>query len=119
MLTVAEYAALGEDNEQRWELQEGALVMSPKPTPRHMLAVGALLVQLSSQVPPGLRVIPEVDVDLQLAPLDQPGSVRVPDLLVVGQDAVDRVRREGGCRERPRSSSSWRSCHRARSGWTT
>jgi Uma2 family endonuclease len=61
-----------------------------------MLAVGALLVQLSSRLPPGFRVIPEVDIGLQLAPPDQPGFVRVPDLLVVSQDAVDRVERERG-----------------------
>jgi len=29
LLTVAEYLALGEDEHQRYELQEGSLVMSP------------------------------------------------------------------------------------------
>lgn len=35
LLTITEYAALGEDDQYRWELQEGNLVMSPSPSPRH------------------------------------------------------------------------------------
>jgi len=31
LLTIAEFAALGEDDRYRWELQEGNLVMSPSP----------------------------------------------------------------------------------------
>jgi hypothetical protein len=29
LFTLAEYAALGEDDQHRWELEEGIMVMSP------------------------------------------------------------------------------------------
>jgi len=95
-LTVAEYGALGEDDRCRWELQEGSLVLSPSPSPRHMLASGELRDQLTSQLPRRLRVIQDIDVDLQLAARDQPGWSRRPDLIVVEQSAVERVAAEGG-----------------------
>ncbi len=96
LLTIADYAALGEDDGYRWELQEGNLVMSPSPSPRHMLASGELRDQLTSQLPRRLRVIQDVDIDLRLAASDQPGWSRRPDLVVVEQVAVDRVETEGG-----------------------
>lgn len=96
LLTIAEFAALGEDERYRWELHEGSLVMSPRPTPRHMIVSGELRDQLNSQVPPGIWVIQDVDVDLQLSSPDQPGWARVPDLVIVDQAALDRVEAEGG-----------------------
>ena len=96
LLTVAEYAGISEDDRHRWELQEGNLVMSPSPTPRHMIASGELRGQLKPQLPPHLWVIQDVDIDLQLAPTDQPGLSRRPDLIVVDRVAVDRVDAEGG-----------------------
>lgn len=41
-------------------------------------------------------MIQDVDIDLQLAPTDQPGQSRRPDLIVVDRVAVDRVDDEGG-----------------------
>ena len=96
LLTIAEYAALAEDDRYRWELQEGNLVMSPRPTMRHMIASGELRDQLKTQLPAEWWVIRDLDVDLQLAPADQPGWSRRPDLLVVHKDAVARVDAEGG-----------------------
>lgn len=96
LLTIAEYAELGEDDRYRWELQEGNLVMSPSPSPRHMLTSGELRDQLKSQLPHDLRIIQDVDIDLQLADPDQPGWSRRPDLVVVDRAAVDRVETEGG-----------------------
>ena len=96
LLTVADYAALPEDDQYRWELLEGNLIMSPSPTPRHNYASGRLLLALEPQVPANLVLIQDVDLDLQLAPPGQPGSVRRPDLVVVGRSALDRVDREGG-----------------------
>lgn len=96
LLTVEAYAALGEDDRYRSELQEGSLVMSPSPAPDHMVAMARLLVQLDEQLPSGLLVIPDVDVDLELAPRGNPGFVRRPDLVVVHRAALDRVRRDGG-----------------------
>jgi Uma2 family endonuclease len=96
LLTVDAYAALGEDDRYRSELQEGNLVMAPRPAPDHMIVMGKLFVQLDEQLPPGLQVIPDIDVDLELAPRGKPGFVRRPDLIVVHQAAVERIRRDGG-----------------------
>ncbi len=96
LLTVDAYVALGEDDRYRSELQEGNLVMSPSPAPDHMIVMTRLLIQLDEQLPSGLLMIPDVDVDLELAPRGKPGFVRRPDLVVVHQAAVDRVRRDGG-----------------------
>lgn len=96
LLTIADYAALGEDDTYRWELQEGNLVMAPRPIPRHTIAIAELYGQVDRQVPPDYCVVPDTDLDLQLAPPDQPGSSRRPDLFVVRRDEFDRVDREGG-----------------------
>src|SRR6185503_11500685 len=96
LLSVRDYAALGEDDRNRWELQEGNLVMSPSPTPRHMIAVARLYGLVESQLPPGLRAVPDVDLDLQLAPADQPGTSRRPDLVVVSEAELRQVETEGG-----------------------
>ncbi|MQA07733.1 MAG: Uma2 family endonuclease [Pseudonocardiaceae bacterium] len=95
-LTIDEYAALGEDEHGRTELQEGSLVMSPSPTPNHMITSMHLAMQLLPQVPGDLQVIPDIDVDLGLVPRDQPGSARRPDLIVVKRTEVERVEAEGG-----------------------
>lgn len=96
LLNVDAYVALGEDDRYRSELQEGNLVVSPSPTPDHMIAMARLLVALDAQLPPGMLVIPDVDVDLELAPRGKPGFVRRPDLVIVSDSAAGRVRREGG-----------------------
>ena len=96
LLTVAEYAQLGETTTGYTELQEGNLIMSPSSSPRHMIASGRLLLQVQSQLPGDLCAVQEVDVDLELVPADQPGVVRRPDLVVVDHEAIDRVDRDGG-----------------------
>jgi Uma2 family endonuclease len=95
LLTIDDFVALGEDDD-RWELQEGTLVMSPSPSPEHTTASLRLFNQLEAQLSDEVRVVLEVDVDLELAGRDQPGSSRRPDLLVVTQAAIARRRREGG-----------------------
>jgi Uma2 family endonuclease len=96
LLTAAEYAALPEDDQHRWELQEGIMVVSPSPAPRHMIIMAGLIVQLTGQLPVDLQIIPDVDIDLELVPPDEPGSSRRPDLIVVDRAGVDRVERDGG-----------------------
>jgi Uma2 family endonuclease len=95
-LTVADYLALPEDPENRTELQEGMVVMAARPIPRHRKALVRLITQLEPQLPGGLALLPEVDIDLQLLPPDQPGTVRVPDLVVVTAAGFERVDSEGG-----------------------
>jgi Uma2 family endonuclease len=96
LLTVAQYAALGETEDGYTELVEGRLLMTPSPNPRHNLTLSELLAQLRVQVPDGYRVIPDIDINLELAPADKPGFVRRPDVVVVTQVEIDRVGREGG-----------------------
>ena len=45
--------------------------------------------------PPGLEAVEDIDVDLELAPPDAPGTVRRPDLVVARRSAAERVDREG------------------------
>jgi Uma2 family endonuclease len=47
-------------------------------------------------MPQELRAVPDVDLDVQLAPAGEPGTARRPDLVVVRRDEFDRVDREGG-----------------------
>ncbi len=95
-LTVADYLALPEDSEIRYELQEGALVMSPSSVPRHQHFIGGLYIRVCGQTPQHLMTLMDVDVDLQLAPAVRPGTVRRPDIVVVTRAAYDRVGRDGG-----------------------
>ena len=95
LLTVAEYAALGETERGYTELQEGHLLVTPSPRPKHNIASGRLRTQLEHQIPAHLEVIESMDVDLELAPADQPGFVRQPDLIIVTQAAVVRTDADG------------------------
>lgn len=96
LLTIGEYAALGETEHGYTELIEGRLIMSPSPVPDHNNAGFELGVTLRPHLPDGFEVQLDVDVDLQLAPIDEPGSSRRPDLIVVMADGRKRVRAEGG-----------------------
>jgi Uma2 family endonuclease len=96
LLTVADYLVLPEDAGVRHELQEGILVMSPRPLPDHQLCLRRICRSVEDQLPVGLEVLPEVDIDLQLVPPDRPATVRAPDLVVVPRVALERVRHERG-----------------------
>jgi Uma2 family endonuclease len=96
LLTVAEFAALPEDDLHRWELQEGILVMSPRPTLRHNNVSLELAVQIRAQLPGHLMVGQDNGVDLRLAPADEPGFVRCPDLFIIEKSTYDRINAEGG-----------------------
>jgi Uma2 family endonuclease len=95
LLTVAEYLELGEA-ELRTELVEGLVMMSPRPVPRHMEASFLLTAAIRARLPAGYRALQEIDLDLQLVPADQPGFVRVPDLVVARVEALQRVDDHGG-----------------------
>lgn len=96
LLTVAEFAALPEATDGRYELQEGRLVMSPSPVPRHQRFQHRLQLRLDPQLPPGLCLLPAIDIDLGLAGPEEPGFVRIPDLAVVSEAEYERVDRDGG-----------------------
>ena len=95
LLTVAEYAALGETEPGYTELQEGRLLMSPSPRPLHNIASMRLAFQLDSQLPADFAVIQDIDIDLELVPPDRPGFARRPDLVVVDREGLERVSKGG------------------------
>lgn len=88
LFTVAEYAELGEPEFGYTELQEGRILMSPSPSPHHMIASGELFVQFRDQLPRDLIAIQDVDVNLELVPYGDPGFSRRPDVVVVPRAAV-------------------------------
>lgn len=96
LLTVPDYAALGEVESGYTELVEGRLLMSPSPGPDHNAASLELALQLQPQLPEHLEVIQDVDVDLELVQPDKPGFSRRPDLVLARRAARRRVREEGG-----------------------
>jgi Uma2 family endonuclease len=96
LLTVAQFAALPEDNSRRYELVEGNIVMSPRPLGFHQRCLYMLMRQIDDQLPGDLIALAEVDVDLVLVPPTEPGFVRIPDIVVVPRAAMDRQRHEGG-----------------------
>ncbi|PPK63440.1 Uma2 family endonuclease [Actinokineospora auranticolor] len=73
---MRQFTALRPDERHRYELDEGALSVSPPPAPLHMRVLGRLFARVEAQVPADLAVFLEIGVEL-------PGStVRVPDLSV-------------------------------------
>jgi Uma2 family endonuclease len=62
-MTAAEYFALAE-TEDRYELIDGVVVMSPSPTPRHQRVAFLLALQIErhAESASGIQVIPDVDI---------------------------------------------------------
>lgn len=88
LLTVEEYAAL--DGTGFTELVEGRVVTSPGSGRRHDVAVCLLAAQLERQLPPGLAFVVRNELDLRLAPHDEPGFARRPDLLITTRASLTR-----------------------------
>src|ERR1700761_551846 len=92
--TVAELDRMPEDG-HRYELLDGVLVVSPRPTTVHQLVAGRLGRMLDRDCPEDLCVVPEpalqldlrteFDPDLVVVPLDEVGDAKfmTPPLLVV------------------------------------
>ncbi|MEV4144725.1 Uma2 family endonuclease [Amycolatopsis sp. NPDC049691] len=90
LLTIEEYAALGETGSGFTELTEGRVVTCPGSGRTHDMAVCLLAGQLERQLPPGLAFAVATDLDLCLVPTGEPGFSRRPDLLVFGRAALAR-----------------------------
>lgn len=86
LVTLDEWRALPEDTTRRFELVEGTLQVSPRPSVAHQWALSELNYQLRGQLPAHLRALPEVEVVLFES---HPPTVRVPDLVLV--DSVARM----------------------------
>lgn len=79
------------DDGNRYEIIDGALVVTPSPVPGHQIAVFGLNEQLRAACPPHLRVLG--------APLDVvfgERDVLQPDLLVIRRDLIGPQRLLGG-----------------------
>ncbi|MGZ9825757.1 Uma2 family endonuclease [Tsukamurella ocularis] len=85
LLSLEEWDALGEDSTSHAELQEGVLIVSPKPRPEHQYAAGVLFSVLNRAAPEGFRAFPEIDLILEAR---TPASVRAPDVVVMPQHAA-------------------------------
>jgi Uma2 family endonuclease len=79
--TVAELDRMPDDG-HRYELLDGALIVSPRPTPAHQVVAFTLATLLDKASPPEWQVVPEAAVmvsrDTEFA----------PDLVVVGRDQL-------------------------------
>jgi Uma2 family endonuclease len=79
LMTLNEWIKLPEDSAYRYELQEGILLVSPRPGRRHQLAAQRLSQQLDEQLPADWESILDLDVVVRAA---YPPTVRVPDVVV-------------------------------------
>jgi Uma2 family endonuclease len=87
MLTVEDMENMPDD-EFRYELDDGVLIVSPAPSTLHQLAVTRLAVILSTACPVGLIVLAGVGVNISKF------QHRVPDLAVVRADSLETVFQE-------------------------
>ncbi|MHA6624730.1 Uma2 family endonuclease [Pseudonocardia sichuanensis] len=89
LMTLEEFVALPEGDSARYELQEGVLVMAPRPRPLHQDAMFRLGTQIDRCLPPELTMLLDVDVVVQAA---DPATVRSPDVVVTTASTdVDRL----------------------------
>lgn len=86
LMTLAEWTALPEDNDYRYELQEGITLVSPRPGPLHQQAAYRLARQLDEQLPAGWDFLLDIEVVVRA---EHPPIVRVPDLVVTKVGATD------------------------------
>jgi Uma2 family endonuclease len=83
-LTVADMEDMPDD-EFRYELDDGVLIVSPAPSPLHQRVVHRLGLVLDAACPPGYEVLPGVGVNINRF------QHRVPDVAVVRVDSTDTV----------------------------
>jgi Uma2 family endonuclease len=82
MLTVEDMENMPDD-EFRYELDDGVLIVSPAPSSLHQLAVARLTVILTAACPAEMVVLPGVGVNITKF------QHRVPDVAVVRADAFE------------------------------
>ena len=87
MLTVEDMENMPDD-EFRYELDDGVLIVSPAPSTLHQLAVARLTVILSAACPAEMVVLPGVGVNITKF------QHRVPDVAVVRANSLETVFQE-------------------------
>lgn len=83
-LTLADWAAMPQDEHVRLELVEGVLSIMAQPHSLHQRAAMRLGYRIDEQLPPELTAVVEVEVVLD----DTPPTVRIPDVLVSRSNLV-------------------------------
>ncbi|WP_228815529.1 Uma2 family endonuclease [Nocardia puris] len=86
LLSLAEWDALPENTSSHVELQEGVLIVSPRPKRQHARAGLRLARQLQVQLPPKWEVLPEFEVCVDEG---REPTVRVPDLVITREDGPE------------------------------
>ncbi len=80
LLSLEQWDALELDRTRRWELSEGTLIMSPRPSLWHQRVSRRLTRLLEDHLPDGLEAVPEIEVTTSAS---FPPSVRDPDIVVI------------------------------------
>jgi Uma2 family endonuclease len=78
-MTLEEFVALPEDDSARYELQEGVLVVAPRPRPLQQDAMFRLGMQIHRFLPADLTMLLDVDVVIEAG---EPATVRAPDVVI-------------------------------------
>jgi Uma2 family endonuclease len=87
LIALEQWDALQLDPTRRWELSEGSLTMSPRPTLGHQHISRRLTRLLEDHLPEGLMVLPEIEVTTNAS---FPPSVRDPDIVVIRDRAFEQ-----------------------------
>ena len=86
LLGLDDWDALPPDPTRRYELSEGVLLVTPRPTALHQRAGFRLAGLLDQQLPGELSALTEAEVVIDEGP---PATVRVPDVIVVPTSVAD------------------------------
>lgn len=79
LLSLADWDALPQDNSAHIELQEGVLIVTPRPLRPHARAAFRIAKQLDDQLPDSLETIIEFEVCVDTA---YPPTIRIPDVVI-------------------------------------
>src|SRR5262249_51448455 len=87
LLSFEDWGALPEDHGAHIELQEGVLIVTPRPLRPHARAAFRIAKQLDDQLPASLEAIIEFEVCVDAT---FPPTVRVPDVVITRKEGPSR-----------------------------
>lgn len=105
LLSMEDWDALPEDNGAHIELQEGVLIVAPRPLRPHARAVFRIAKQLDEQLPDDLEAIIAFELCVDDA---YPPTVRIPDVVITRKEGPERRLNGAGPGGRRRLGSSAR-----------
>jgi Uma2 family endonuclease len=86
-ISVEDFDRLPVDNAQRWEIEDGRLLVMNRPAGPHIKAAQRLVSYLNDELPDELEAMIEFQAELT-----GPSPRRIPDLVVCAADAGEQVR---------------------------